>query len=170
MKIINMMGPPCTHKSTVAAGLYYLMKKERIRVELVTEFAKDMVWEGHWKLLEDQLYVLAEQNRRLNRLRDKVDYVITDSPLLLSAFYKPETYPESFDRLVVDMFHSYVNEIIFLHRVGDYDSEGRLQMEQEADALVPEMLEFLHHNNLPYMELPGDDEAPLTIMKTLNIL
>lgn len=56
--------------------------------EYVSEYAKDLVWSGSTQKLNDRLKVFAEQNHRLYRLKDKVDVVITDSPLLLSVIYR----------------------------------------------------------------------------------
>lgn len=153
MHVVNMIGPPCARKSTVAAGLFYLMKCMGLRVELVTEFAKDMVWEGHFRLLDDQLFVFAEQNRRIHRLRGKVDFVITDSPLLLSAIYSPADYPERFKDLVDDFFRTYDNHVFFLHRIGPYSTDGRLQMEHEAEALIPVLRNFLAERKVAYRDV-----------------
>ena len=73
------------------------MKLEGLNVELVTEYAKDMTWEGRGNILEDQLYMLAKQNRRLSRLQDKVDFAMTDSPLFLGLAYSKPDYFESFN-------------------------------------------------------------------------
>ncbi len=39
-----MFGGPGTGKSTSAAGLFFKMKLAQMEVELVTEYAKDLVW------------------------------------------------------------------------------------------------------------------------------
>ena len=92
MKVINLFGGPGVGKSTAAAGLFYEMKKRQLSVELVTEYAKDMVWEKRWNILDDQLYILAKQHRRIARLAEHgIEYVITDSPISLGLVYlKPE--------------------------------------------------------------------------------
>ena len=87
-KVINFYGGPGSGKSTQASGLFYKMKAAGYSVELVNEFAKECVWEGNVPMLKDQLWVLAHQHRKLVRLRDKVDYIITDSPVLLSIVYR----------------------------------------------------------------------------------
>lgn len=129
MKVINLFGGPGTGKSTAAAGLFFQMKLQGFRVELVTEFAKDLVWEEHQAALEDQLYVLAEQNRRLHRLRGKVDWVITDSPLLLSGVYASSNTVPSFWSLLNELWESYENVNFYLPRDSSfkYESQGRLQ-------------------------------------------
>ena len=82
MKVINLFGGPGVGKSTAAAGLFYEMKKRQLSVELVTEYAKDMVWENRQNILDDQIYIFAKQQRRIARLRDHhIDWVITDSPI-----------------------------------------------------------------------------------------
>jgi adenylate kinase family enzyme len=65
MKVINLFGGPGSGKSTLAAGLFERMKIQGLSVELVTEYAKDMVWERRGNILDDQLYILAKQHRRL---------------------------------------------------------------------------------------------------------
>ena len=86
MKIINLIGEPSAGKSTIAAELFAKMKKAGYNVELVTEYAKDMVWENRNEMFSHQDYIFAKQNRRLARLNGKVDYVITDAPLILSLY------------------------------------------------------------------------------------
>ena len=41
LKVINLYGGPGTGKSTTAAALFALIKREGYNVELVTEFAID---------------------------------------------------------------------------------------------------------------------------------
>ena len=92
MLVINLWGAPGSGKSTTAAGLFFLMKINKFKVELVTEYAKDLVWDRRDSMFGNQLSIFSEQNWRLHRLRDHgVDYVITDSPLFLPVFYKPPT-------------------------------------------------------------------------------
>ena len=44
-KIINIFGNPGSGKSTIAAYLFTALKSRNIEVELVTETAKDLVWD-----------------------------------------------------------------------------------------------------------------------------
>jgi ATP:corrinoid adenosyltransferase len=54
MKVINLWAGPGAGKSTTASGLFYLMKTADMQVELVTEYAKDMTWEGRHEVLQDR--------------------------------------------------------------------------------------------------------------------
>jgi tRNA uridine 5-carbamoylmethylation protein Kti12 len=89
MKVINLFGGPCTGKSTVASGLFWRMKMQGRNVALVQEYAQEAIWEQRQNLLDDQIYIFAKQQRRLNRLQGHgLDWVITDSPLPLSVVYQ----------------------------------------------------------------------------------
>ena len=158
--VVNFFGGPGAGKSTAAAGLFYELKKRWVSAELVTEFAKELVWSDSAHLLSKQNYVFANQEHRLNRLINKVDVAITDSPLLLSAFYAPEAYPLSFKQSVFDFFQMYRNINIFVERSHQYAAEGRLQNQGEADALSESMKRFLMDNGIPYYIITANDANP----------
>ena len=86
-KYINFFGGPGVGKSTKSAQYFALLKKQGLEVELVTEVAKDLVWEERHRTLDFQAYVTTKQYRNLKRLQGKVDYVITDGPVLLGQIY-----------------------------------------------------------------------------------
>lgn len=133
MKVINFIGGPGAGKSTVAAELFAKMKRTGYNVELVDEYAKQLVWDSRQHTLADQLYVLAKQNRKLERLIGKVDYVITDSPLLLCACYAADDYYPSFAKLCLEAWHRYDNLTFFIDRDPQgYREEGRTQTLTQA--------------------------------------
>lgn len=132
MRVINLFGGPGIGKSTTAAALFALMKHRGHCVELVTEYAKDLVYDGNTRLLEDQLYVLAKQNIRLSRLRNHVDWAITDSPLTLSKVYHAEDWlMPAIDAL----YAGYDNVEFLLERVKPFKQYGRVHNATEAMAL-----------------------------------
>jgi len=100
------------------------MKNAGMSVELVTEFAKEKVYDGHLGCLEDQLYVFAKQQRRLKRLVGHVKYAISDSPLILSILYNKDPN-NSLNNLVKEMFFSYTNINYYIQRVKPYVASGR---------------------------------------------
>jgi hypothetical protein len=130
------------------------MKKAGYSVELVTEYAKDMVWEDRFNILDDQLYILAKQNRRLLRLKDKVDFVITDSPLLLGLVYTDPLYYPAFHNLVLDVWNSYRNQLLFIRRpeVG-YEMVGRMQDNIQAKAIDGKILNLLDRYCIEYKQV-----------------
>lgn len=150
MRVINLFGGPGTGKSTTAAGLFNRMKIMGLNVELTTEYAKDMVWEGRDNVLSDQLYILAKQHRKLHRLKDKVDWVIMDSPIILGLMYKPEDYYQCFEPLVMEMWNSYDNVSFLLERSFDYQPIGRLGDEDNAKKLDHHIQSFLDRKAIDY--------------------
>lgn len=105
--VVNFFGGPGTGKSTMAATLFASLKKDTEKAELVTEFARDLVYSERIKLLKhNQLYVLAKQYERVQRLVGKADIVVTDSPLLLS-----NVYPEPDSTFDVEIFRVLVRYI-----------------------------------------------------------
>ena len=138
MKIINLIGEPSAGKSTIAAELFAKMKKAGYNVELVTEYAKDMVWENR---------------------NDKVDYVITDAPLILSLYYLDKSNtPLSFAPFIKDVVSQYDNDYFFIKRTHKYESIGRYQTEEEAKIISKDLLNLLIENNINFTNLYSDEE------------
>lgn len=165
--IINLIGGPGTGKSTIAAGLFYELKKSGLNCELVTEYAKDKVWEESFKTLDDQIYVFGKQFHRLYRVYDKVDIVITDSPLLLSIIYdKGES--EYFHKLVVEQYHNFNNMTFFIERDTVYEESGRMQNEDEAKSIDKEIKDLLHKYDITYVKT-STKKAIEDIIKILDL-
>lgn len=160
MIVLNVFGGPGAGKSTSAAGLFHLMKNDGYRVELVTEYAKDIVWADRHKELNDQLYITAKQNHRLFLLKEKVDYCITDSPLLSALVYS-RMMPSSFAPFVTDLFHEYDNVAFIIQRHKPYLLFGRAQTEEEARHLDTSILQLVTKNVPPnrIIEIVGDNHS-----------
>lgn len=167
MKVINLWAGPGSGKSTTAAGLFYLLKNSGSNSELVTEFAKQLVWQERHATFSDQLYILAKQNHKLNILRGKVEFAVTDSPLLLSNIYVPKDYLSGFETLVWSTFKSYDNLNFFIKRVKPYNSIGRNQNETEAKDLDRTIRGYLDAAELPYTVIDGDKDAPQKIFNQI---
>lgn len=124
--------------------------------------------EGDFGTMENEMFLLDEQVRRQRRLLNKVDYIITDSPLLKSAFYVRGIYDS---RAYVDhiytLFDSYVNYNVWINRVSPYLTYGRSQSEQEADEIGKRMYAAIQDRI--DLEVPGDRSAPALILKALKL-
>lgn len=168
-KVINFFGGPGCSKSTTAAELFAKMKWQKINVELVSEYAKKVTWEGHTNVLQDQLYLLAKQNRSLERLRGQVEYIITDSPLLLGIYYaQPDYLPETYAKLTHELFNTYDNINILLERRKEYVPIGRSQTEDEAKVIDVEIRALLVNNNIDYISVPGIEGNSSTILEYIR--
>ncbi|MHB8125435.1 MAG: AAA family ATPase [Desulfitobacteriaceae bacterium] len=170
-KIVNLFGGPGCGKSTMAAGVFSEIKCMGINAELVTEFAKQLVWEQRFDALSNQLYVFGKQLNRIDRLIGKVDVIVTDSPILLSLIYKPIGISAHFDSLVIETFSKNQNLNYFLTRLNPYDPRGRMQTAEEA-RLVDEVVNCtLERNSIPYSSIPGNrDGVKLVVNDVLDAL
>ena len=147
--VINLFGGPGCGKSTIAAELFATLKKQGYEVELVTEYAKDKVWEESYKTLENQIYVFSKQLHRMWRLKDKVQFIITDSPLLLSIIYDKDKN-EDLKNLVITKFNSFDNINIVINRSTVYNQNGRYQNEEQANEIDKEIKELLISHDIPF--------------------
>ncbi len=139
--VINLYGGPGSGKSTCAASVFSRLKNKGINAELVTEFAKELVWGESMKTLNNQIYIFGKQHNRLWRLLDQVEVIVTDSPLLLSCIYGNPS--ETFDKLVFEEFNKMDNINVFLSRVKEYNPKGRYQTLEEARELDIKILDML---------------------------
>jgi len=164
--VINLMGGPGCGKSTIAAGVFSKLKKRGVECELVTEFAKDKVWDESYKILSDQIYVFGKQQHKIYRLNGKVDIAITDSPLLFSIVYD-QSNSQELRNLVLKVFNEYDNHNFYIMRNVDYVEEGRCQNEQEAKDVDNVCLKLLNDEHIPY-EKCLSTEAEDEIIKYLQ--
>jgi len=165
--VINLFGGPSVGKSTVSAGVFSLLKLHDINTELVTEFAKDLVWEERFRTFKNQHYLFSKQQHRLWRVSDKVDVIVSDSPILLSVVYRQELSSDIFKQFVLEEFNSYNNINFFLSRTKQYHEVGRNQNEQEAKQLDKEIIKTLDKYNIDYFVINGDFSAPNRITEKI---
>lgn len=166
--VINFFGAPGAGKTTAALGLTYELKKRWVDAELIQEYAKDLVYADSSHLLSHQHAVFTEQERRLNRVVGKAALAVSESPLLLSAYYSPEHYPVSFKQSVFDFFLTYHNINIFIERSHAYSAIGRIQNEEESDAVARSMREFLRDNGIPFYTVTANDANPAYLVYWLS--
>ena len=162
--VINLMGGPGVGKSTFASKLFVMMKQRGLSCEYVDEFAKGLVWEDRNFALQDQLYILGNQNHNLMRVNGKVDTIITDSPVLLSMYYNRNNPPTTqfdfniFDELVMNCYSQYKNLVFFLKRNFEYSKEGRRETEEQSIKANEKIKSLLDSRNIKYKEILGSDE------------
>lgn len=160
--VINIFGVPSAGKSTGAAYVFSKLKMANVNAELITEFAKDKVWEGNSEVFKpnNQCYIFGEQLYRLSRCKDKVDVIITDSPLPLSIFYnKSNVLGEDFNKVVINCFNSFNNVSYLLLRDKPYNPKGRIHTEEESNALVTPMKNLLMEHKIKHKEVKGNLEG-----------
>lgn len=166
--VINLAAGPGAGKSTSAASIFANLKIKGKRAELVTEFAKDLTYEDRKATLKNQIYVFAKQYKRMELLRSQVDYIITDSPLFLSAMYSPENYFPSFNKLIIEVFNSFKNKTYFLSRKKVYQPYGRNQTLSEAQEIDERTLKYMQSNNIDFTTVTGDESGIKQICDQFN--
>lgn len=167
--VINLIGGPGSGKSTCASGIFYELKKLGINCELSLEFVKDKVWEESYKVLDDQLYVFGKQYHKLFRLKDKVDVIITDSPLLISIHYN-KISSQHFNNLVVEQYHTFNNLMYFINRSETYQTEGRLQTKEESEMIDRDIKTILETYGIDYTEISCEDAVKHIVNEVKNKL
>lgn len=149
--VVNLFGGPGSSKSTGAAYVFSKLKMLGYNCELITEYAKDKTWEGNTTALACQEYIFGKQSFRMMRCRDKVDIIITDSPLPLGIFYNENPILDhSYEEMVLKVFNSYTNLNYLLIRDKPYNPIGRNQTQAEADEIGDKIQMFLDDHEIYY--------------------
>jgi len=163
--IINIFGGPSVGKTTLASKLFVGMRGLGMSVEMPQEFPKMLSFEGNTNALSDQLWVLANQHRSIVQMYGQVDYIIMDSPILMSIVYKQlhsfdypaSMYGSKFDDLVYELHSSYLNLNLSLTRNDSwFNNNGRLNTLSESKTIDTELQRLLEYYNIPNHQLnPG---------------
>lgn len=175
--IINLYGSPGVGKSTLSADVFAKLKLKRKSTELTREYIKSWVWEKRNINAWDQIYIMANQIRSESILYKKVDYIVTDSPILLVPFYefylngheivKPSAL--NFIKYAESQGVTYLN--FWLEKLDEYEEIGRNQDQTEAIGLDKQMKQWLIDCGVNLIDLPKDhDERMKIIFKNLNIV
>lgn len=168
MYVINLFGPPCVGKSTIASEIFSMLKKKGIETELCTEFAKRLVLEGRIATLQDSLYVFAKQNSTLVQLsKNGIQYAVTDSPLPLCLAYTKEGYYKNFKNIVMEVFHNYQNVNFYLSSTHRYSRVGRVQNEEESKMIDQKLRVILPEEKIDFMELPSNNSTAGVVVEKL---
>ena len=157
--IVNLYGAPGAGKSTGAAYIFYKLKSNGIDAELVTEYAKDKVWEEHDMVFKDQCYIFGHQHFRLTRLIGKVRVIVTDSPLLLSAFYGDKRITDQLAKIAFITFGQNASMSYFIERKKKYNPNGRFQTEEESNKISGEIKSFIESLGIGYTSIEGTEHG-----------
>lgn len=161
--VINAFAGPGAGKTTLSALLFARMKQRRMSVGFAPEYAQDKVYRE--EPLTNQVEVTLHQYCRINTLYGKVDYVITDSPILLaipylwmqddSRFNQQQYFlwKSSFESFIKSSFIKFINYNILVNRGNrHYITDGRLQTQLEAEEIDRDMKFLLTENQIDFVE------------------
>lgn len=166
---VNLYGAPGAGKSTTRAGVFYRLKLGGYNVEEVPEVAKDLTWEERKFALGVQPYVFGKQLKNMLRVANKVDVVITDSPVLLAGFYADQypngSAPVDFRQVVRDAQAALKPNLnYYIQRVKKYNPAGRNQTVKQSDDLGDALIRYLNAAAVDFTMLPGTESAVGTIV------
>lgn len=169
--IVNLFGGPGVGKSTAAFYLMAKLKMAGVDCEYTPEFAKDKVWEGNLDVFNCQFFVTGRQAWQIRRLFNKVEVIITDSPIALGA-----PYADSLELAACCLkeFEKYkdINYNIVLTRSTNFVENGRRHSQKESAELDNKVTDLLEKNNIEYITIsPSEknyDELVESILKKLS--
>lgn len=148
LRRINLYGGPGSGKSTVAAGVFSRLKDQMVTCEWVQEPIKVDAYRKIPAVGYDQFLLFAKQmSMEDTLLRNGVDIVINDAPLLMNLFYTQKSgakYVTDLLDMAGDFEQLYPGVHIFIER-GDrpYNEKGRYQNKEQARLLDAEIVEFV---------------------------
>jgi hypothetical protein len=162
--VINLFGGSGCGKSTTAALLFARMKLNGMHVELVREYVKYWAWNDRKVREWDQLYLLGKQSAYESMLYGKVDFIVTDSPILLAGIYQ-DYRSGGLDKYVGYAAKSFMNHAkstgveyvnLILKRTKPFDPRGRWETEEEAKKID----EFVRNYLVDYDGIPIEVYGP----------
>ena len=146
------------------------LKRKGVNAEYITEFAKDKVYENNQEVFNHQQYLFGKQSFRMGRVRNKVQVMVCDSPLLLNIIYNDDkVLGEDFNQTVLNVFNSYHNKNYLLVRNHTYENEGRLHNEKEAKAIRKKIMDKLDTAASEYRLLKFNDIPSFKILPAISV-
>lgn len=161
--VINLLGGSGLGKSTTAAFVFGELKLLEKNVELVQEYAKEWAWAGRKIKPEDQDHICDEQWNRESRLYGKVDFIITDSPLLLGPMYQ-KFYGGNdpvFETIIDRMSTSEANGVKYMNfmlkRNKEFNPKGRFETAEQARQVDNFLQDYLNNKQIPFHTIVTND-------------
>ena len=169
--VINLIGGPCSGKSTIAAELFARLKKMGVHCELVSEYIKDRIYEENKTMPNNQIAIFGMEHYNISTKLGKVDVIVHDGSFLNNIIYKVGENKE-FDDLIISEYKKFTNLDFFIKRGNiefeDYGRIHNLKQSKELDKIIKETYE---RYELSYIEVEARDAVDKMIpiiLKKLN--
>lgn len=177
--VINMLGGSGLGKSTTAALVFGELKSQSQSAELVREFVKEWCWSGKKVGSFGQSIIYGQQLERESILYGKVDFIVTDSPLILCPIY--QNHYDGHDTIKNCVFQDlktaknegviHLNFLLKRHKA--FDPRGRYETEDVAKLIDKKVESFLICHGIDYItvDCPDSDRVKFiadTAMKYLQ--
>lgn len=120
-KLIIVMGPPASGKSTLAAEVHAELKKRGLNSAFVSESATDYIAEyGIPDSPNDQMIIFYKQLNKEKMFLESKDYIICDSSAILNYFYFRSLYDNKLSNKDVASINHMQKEILKHINLVDY--------------------------------------------------
>ena len=169
--VINLIGGPCSGKSTVAAELFARLKKMGVHCELVSEYIKDRIYEENQTIPKNQIAIFGMEHYNISNKLGKVDVIVHDGSFINNIIYKAEEN-KHFDDLIISEYKRFWNLDFFIKRGNiEFETYGRihnLKQSKELDKIIKETYDSY---KLSYIEVESRDAVDKIIpivLKEIN--
>lgn len=170
-KVINFFGGPGIGKTATALGLTALMKTKGISCEYVSEYAKDLTWEDNKLTLDCQPAIAGEQIKRLHKVDGQVDFIVTDSPLLINLLHPGFGVTDNYKIYLVEVFNMFdnINFLLTADRNNrEYEANGRIENKERAIEMDKENIDMINKYNIPFELAEVNDNLTIDIFNFIK--
>jgi len=158
-KVINLLGGSGIGKSTTALNLAGRLKSKGIHADYVSEYVKPWARAGRIPGPFDQFLIAGKQSAAESHAYHDLDYIVTDSPIVLSAFYEEHHLKRQIVLPAVKNFLDLAKEkgiehhYFFLTRYKPFEERGRYETEEQAKAIDVSLREWCIRENIDFVDL-----------------
>lgn len=169
--VINLIGGPCSGKSTVAAELFARLKKMGIHSELVSEYIKEHIYDENNNIINDQIFLFSNVLHRLKNKLNKVDVIVHDGSLLLNINYDKDNNNKLHD-LIISEYKKFNNIDFFIKRGNiEFEDYGRIHNYEQSLELDEKIKQLYNNYGANFIEVESRDAVDKIIpivLKKLN--
>lgn len=168
-KLIMIMGPPASGKSTLASEVHTELKKRNINSVFVGEAATDYIAEyGIPDTPNDQMVIFYKQLNKELMFLDSKDYIICDSSSILNYFYFRNLFDSKLsNKDIASINHlqkeilkhiNTIDEIFYVPAmsVDDEDDGIRFHNKGEIEKLGTWIKSYLEIENIKHVDLSDE--------------
>lgn len=162
--LINVLGSPCSGKSTLAAKLFSKLKEMGVDVEYTQEYVKQFTYEKRNINKYTQYFIFGTECLNQSRLFNSVAVTISDSAVSMTGFYN-NLYNNG-DNSLSEACRAFYRKAaedgvvvlnFFLPMRKKYNSKGRFQSESQAREIDVSMREWMNQEGYEYEVLDCPD-------------
>lgn len=163
--LINILGSPCSGKSTLAAKLFSKLKEMGADAEYTQEYVKQFTYEKRKINKYTQYFIFGTECMNQSRLFNSVSISISDSAVAMTGFYNNlyNNGDNSLDEACKAFYRKAEDDGIiilnfFLPMRKNYNPKGRFQTREEAQQIDRDMRAWLTSQGYKYELLDCPDK------------